>query len=264
MPNSTNVRKKDALSPALFVALKTWGPLDAPPQNTPIHVIASVQDTLVAGCAVAREPAPMGGVQEKAAQAPSQARSWACLHNSARSAATTATGRGCAHTAAELQRGGAPHPPTGVWPHASDAVAVDMQRSAGCSTVQRRLRHHAGRLQHRAVQAAIPATPRTSGARGRVHKGQQRHLARTRHRAACRDGAARTGQGCGGGCGRAAAAGHAHIARCVRGAAGTTYFGYTYYGYTYYGSTNSVRGAAGGTHEKPPLLVPVTAYITKV
>ena len=85
----------------------------------------------------------MGEAQEKAAQAPSQARSWACLHNSARSAATTAAGRGCAHTAAELQRGGAPHPPTGVWPHASDAVAVDMQRSAGCSTVQCRLRHHA-------------------------------------------------------------------------------------------------------------------------
>ena len=161
MPNSTNVRKKDALSPALFVADITAGrrPLDAPPQNTPIDVIASVQDTLVAGCAVAREPAPMGGVQEKAAQAPSQARSWACLHNSARSAATTATGRGCAHTAAELQRGGAPHPPTGVWPHASDAVAVDMQRSAGCSTVQRRLRHHAGRLKRACSSGCDPCNP---------------------------------------------------------------------------------------------------------
>ena len=74
---------------------------------------AGVQDALVAGCAVAREPAPMGETQEEAAQASCQARGWACRHNSARSASTTSAGRE-GHTAAELQRGGASHPRTGA------------------------------------------------------------------------------------------------------------------------------------------------------
>ena len=111
---------------------------------------------------------------------------------------------------------------------ARSAPQAPARCTAGCDTTQ-------CRLQRRAVQAATPATPRTAGARGRVHQGQQWHLARTRHRATRRDGTPRTGQGCGGGGGGAAAAGHARIARCVRGAAGTTHHGDTYY----YGHTTT-------------------------
>ena len=126
---------------------------------------------------------------------------------SARSAATTSASRE-GHTAAELQRGGASHPPTGAWSYATEAATVgtcsagcDVPCSAGCDPCNPQ--------SHQVLVAEyIKGSCGISPARATVSLTEMERRARARARRRL---------------GGAAAAGHARIARCKHRTAGATY-----------------------------------------